>query len=142
MAQPRASAFLAGPGVMIFSAVIFGYFGFLGVQWNYNSVVTGQFLLYVAILDWTLKCTAVGFALSAMVTLANRFAGNLVYSIISLLSAVAFMIVAVWDLVDTQHSTFALPFIPGWVLLLAFAAWNGYSAMMSLRLLMHLRKLT
>ena len=40
---------LAGPGIMLLSAAIFGYFGF-ATSWNYHSGLTGEFLLFVALL--------------------------------------------------------------------------------------------
>ena len=61
MNQTRNHPALAGPGIMFFSAVILGYFGFT-INWNYYSVSDGQFLPYIAILDWTLKGASIGFA--------------------------------------------------------------------------------
>ena len=52
-----AAAGLAGPGVMFLSAAIFGYFGF-GVTWL-TTGVNGQYLLFVALFEWTLK---IGFS--------------------------------------------------------------------------------
>ena len=58
----RPTISIAGPGVMLFSAAIFGYFGFSS-SFLYHSVNTGQFLFFVALLDWTLKGAAIGFAI-------------------------------------------------------------------------------
>jgi hypothetical protein len=51
---------------MLLSAGIFGYFGF-STTWLYTGV-NGQFLLFVALLDWTLKITAVAFGLAVVLT--------------------------------------------------------------------------
>ncbi|MFB3137848.1 MAG: hypothetical protein ACE10B_01335, partial [Phycisphaerales bacterium] len=84
---------LAGPGIMLLSAAIFGYFGF-STSWNYHSVMTGEFLLFVALLDWTLKGSAIAFGASALLTLANRVLGNLIYGAVGLIGAVLFVVIA------------------------------------------------
>ena len=52
----------SGPGVMLISAALFGYFGFY-TSWN-TTGITGQFLPFVAIIEWSLKGGAIGFAIS------------------------------------------------------------------------------
>ena len=137
MNQMKNHPALAGPGMMIFSAVIFGYFGFT-ITWNYHSFATGQFLPYIVILNWTLQGAGIGFATAAIVTFAHRLLGNLIYSIIGLITAVLFLVVAVWDQIDTQNMSFSLPFLPGPVALLLFAAWNGYTSWFGIKTVLEL----
>ena len=139
MNQMKNHPALAGPGMMILSAVIFGYFGFTS-SWNYYSITNGQFLLYVAILDWTLKGAGVGFATAAIVTFAHHLLGNIIYSVVGLITAVLFLIVAVWDQIDTQNSSFYLPYLPGPVVLFLFAAWNGYGSWFGMRAVLELMR--
>lgn len=105
---------------MLFSAGIFAYFGFT-TTWLYTGV-NGQFLLFVAILDWTLKITAIAFGVSVVVTLIHPLLGNGLYSLFGLLSAISFIIVGVLDIMDTQHMAMQP------LLLFIFAAWNGYGS--------------
>ncbi len=117
---------LAGPGIMLLSAAIFGYFGF-ATHWNYHSPITGEFLLFVALLDWTLKGSAIAFGASALLTLANRVLGNLIYGVVGLIGAILFVVIAGMDYADTKHTALHP------LLLLIFAAWNGYSSFAGLR---------
>lgn len=116
---------------MLLSAGIFAYFGF-ATTWIYTGV-NGQFLLFVVLLDWTLKITAIAFGVSALLTLVQPFAGNLVYSVSGLLSAAMFAIVAVLDILDQQHTAMSP------VLLFIFAAWNGYGSWTGLQEALALR---
>ena len=119
---------LAGPGIMLISAAVFAYFGF-GISWLHHSVVTGEFLLFVALLVYTLKVTAIAFAAAAALTaFISRFGGNLLYATAGLLSAIMFVVISIMDWLDPQHTA-----ISPTVLLLAFAAWNGYGSWLSLR---------
>lgn len=111
---------LAGSGMMLFSAALFGYFGFT-TSFNYQGI-NGQFLLFVAILDWTLKGSAIAFLLCGLIAFGNRLVGNLLYSVFGLISAVLLLVVAVLDVLDTQHTAISP------LLLLLFAAWNGYGS--------------
>jgi hypothetical protein len=133
MAEPPkfqlTQAGLTGPGMMLLSAAIFGYFGF-GMTWIHTSAITGQFLLFVALLDWTLKVTAIAFAVSGILTMLHARAGNMLYSIAGLLSAILFVVVAMLDMADKQHTAISP------IILLIFAAWNGYGAWQGLRMLL------
>ncbi|MCI0677077.1 MAG: hypothetical protein L0Y42_15045 [Phycisphaerales bacterium] len=115
----------AGPGIMLLSAAIFGFFGFT-TSWIYYSGTTGQFLFFVALLDWTLKGAAIGFLICGLITFFAPVAGNALYCIVSMLSAVSFLIVAILDIADTQH----IAIHP--LLLIIFAGWNGYGAWMGI----------
>jgi len=133
MDQSRQSAMLAGPGIMLISAAIFGYFGFT-TTFVYHSAATGQLLIYVPMLDWTLKVTAVAFLVCGLVTFKAPVIGNLAYGVFGVCSAIMFVIVAVLDFADQKH-TVMHP-----LLLLVFAAWNGYGSWTALRELMAARR--
>jgi hypothetical protein len=124
---------LVGPWIMLLSAAIFGYFGFYNVTFN-TTGVNGQYLVYVAILEWTLKVSAVGFAIAGVLAFFAPMPANLLYSVMSLLGAVAFVVVVVMDLMDPNHIVMS-PLI-----LLLFAAWNGYGAINGLRDLLFMRQ--
>ena len=117
---------------MLVSAALFGYFGF-GTTWIHTRQVTGAFLLFVALLDWTLKGACIGFVASAAVTMALPWLGNFLYCLISFASAVMFVVVAIMDYMDTQHSALDP------IILLLFAAWNGYQSWAGIRQLMRVR---
>lgn len=119
---------LAGPGIMLLSAALFGYFGFATTWLTTGNA--GQYLIYVSILEWALKASAIGFVLAAVITGVRPVAGNVVYAVISLLGALAFLVVLVMDVMDKQHMVLQP------VLLAIFAGWNGYGALTSLKQLM------
>ena len=111
----------AGPGVMLFSAAVFGYFGFFhGIVWN-SPGAGGQPVLFWAILEWALKGAAIAFIGCAILFLLNAVAANAAYAAIGLVCAAAFVVVAVMDYVDKQNGNVIPP-----IVLLLFAAWNGY----------------
>ncbi len=117
---------LAGPGIMLLSAAIFGYFGFM-LAFPELDTKTGSLIPLVITLKWTLRAAAIGFLLAAVITMANTFAGNLLYALVGIVSAAMFVGIAVWDLGSPWHSGVP-PF-----LLFVFAAWNGYSSFAGLR---------
>lgn len=106
---------------MVISALIFAYFGF-GTTWAHQSIATGQTLLFVVLLDYTFKGGAILMGLSAGVLLVHHRAGQWLYAITGLLTAVLFVVIALLDWLDTQHTALN-PF-----LLLIFAAFNGFNA--------------
>ena len=111
---------------MLLSAAIFGYFGF-ATSWNYNSTITGEFLLFVALLDWTLKGSAIAFLVAALLTFVRPLAGNLIFGLAGAMGAVLLLVIAGLDFVDKQHTALHP------LLLLIFAAWNGYGSFSGLR---------
>lgn len=133
VARASGTSALVGPGVMLLSALLFGYFGY-GMTWLHRSAITGQVLPYVVILDWTLKVSSVAFVAAALLTWANAVAGNFLYSAVSLAGGALFVVVALWDFMDTQH-TAASP-----VLVLFFGLWNGFGAIAGLRQALSLMK--
>jgi hypothetical protein len=125
MSKSNPSMGFAGPGIMLLSAALFGYFGF-GITWL-TTGNGGQFLFYVALMEWTLKISSIGFLVAALITFGKPLIGNLLYSIVGLLGAIAFAIVLALDLLDPQHMT-VTP-----ILLIIFVAWNGYGSWMGLK---------
>ena len=89
----------------------------------------GEFILFPALLGWTLKISAVLFVLAAVATMVYQVAGNLVYALTGVTGAGMFVVVAVMDIADTGHTI--MPYAP--VVLLLFAAWNGYGSWFALR---------
>lgn len=124
MHQKPSVALPVSPFMVFISAAIFGYFGFLyPVNWS-TPGVDGQVVLFRVTLGWTLKVSAVAFGITGIVVIVNAMIGNLLYSIIGLISAVLFLLIAMMDLADQQHGIFVgAPFI-----LILFAAWNGYGS--------------
>lgn len=125
MAGARESSVLAGPGIMLLSAAIFGYFGFAS-SFNHQGTA-GQLLVFVVMLEWTLKVSAIVFLAAAVLTLANRRLGNFIHGVAGVAGAALFLVVAVLDYLDTQHQAIHP------LLLLVFAAWNGYGSFAGLR---------
>ncbi len=120
---------LAGPGIMLISAAIFGYFGFMTLFPEVDAN-TGQLIPLVVTLKWTLRVSAIAFFAAAAITMAKSLPGNLLYAVFGVFSAVALLVVGVWDLSSTFFSG-VHPF-----LLFLFAAWNGYGSWTSLRALL------
>jgi hypothetical protein len=125
MSESPQRSMLAGPAIMLLSAAIFGYFGF-ATSFIHHSAITGKLLLYVPILEWTLKVSAIAFLVSGILTFVTPVGGNLLYSVVGILSAVGFLVVAVMDVADTQHQVMSP------LLLIVFAAWNGYGSWIGL----------
>jgi hypothetical protein len=129
--MPEKERRLVGPAIMLLSALIFGYFGFFYI-WSTRGA-DGEFILFPALLGWTLKISAVLFLLAAGLTMIHRGAGNLVYALTGVTGAGMFVVVAVMDTADTGHTIFSpTPWLSPLILLL-FAAWNGYGSWFALR---------
>lgn len=126
MADPRRAGLLEGPGVMLLSAAIFGYFGFfIGLT---GQTAAGQTVFFFSLLVWTLRVSAIGFIVSALLTFVQPIAANLLYAVIGLGAAIGFAVVGIMDLMDAQHGAAVPP-----ILAFLFAAWNGYGAWSGLR---------
>jgi len=132
-----ASGALAGPFMMFISAAIFGYFGF-GSSWVHKMTTDDppQLLIMVAVLEWTLKASAVAFLLAGLITTKRALEGNLLYSAIGVAGSVLFVAVAIWDFTSVYFSGISP------ILLLIFAAWNGYGAWTGLQGAMAARAMT
>ncbi|MHC4415317.1 MAG: hypothetical protein ACYS0G_08540 [Planctomycetota bacterium] len=124
--MPHRTDNFTGPAVMLLSAAIFGYFGF-ATAWNQYSALTGEFLLFVALLEWTLKGSALAFAVSGLLAFARPALGSFIFGIVGLVGAVLFLVIAGMDYVDKQHTALHP------LLLVVFAAWNGYGSVAGLR---------
>ncbi len=116
-----------GPVVMLLSAAMFGFFGF-SRDWG-APFPDGKVILFMVLLGWTLRITACVFLLSGLLVFAKPVAGNLLYSLAGVASAGLFVVVAFMDVTDTDHMI--MPY--GVVLLLLFAAWNGFGSWSALR---------
>ncbi len=117
----------AGPVVMLLSAAIFGFFGFYR-DWS-APFPDGKVILFMVLLGWTLRISAGVFLLSGILALAKPVLGNLLYALAGIGSAGLFVVVAVMDVTDTDHMI--MPY--GVVVLLLFAAWNGFGSWSALR---------
>jgi len=84
----------AGPGVMLFSAAIFGFFGFFYIDWSTLGVDL-QPVMFRVLLGWTLKISACVFLLSGILAFFKPIVGNLLYALAGVASAVLFVVVAV-----------------------------------------------
>ena len=125
--MPEKTGQLAGPAIMILSALIFGFFGFF-YTWNTHGA-EGEFVLFPALLGWTLKISAILFLVAGGLTMIRLVAGNLIYALTGVTGAGMFVVVAVMDIADQGHTI--MPYAP--VVLVLFAAWNGYGSWLALR---------
>jgi hypothetical protein len=118
----RAASESRGSAVfwMLISAGLFGYFGFM---LSYpNTLRTGDPNWISIVLMWTIRATAIGFAVSALLLFLHRFIAHLFFSSIGLLSAIMFGIVIIWHFTTDAHAPIPI------ILLIIFALWNGYSS--------------
>jgi len=134
MNYQQSNTLLAGPGIMLISAAIFGFFGFTTGFPELTTDNPPQIIPMVVVLKWTLRGTAIAFLISAIIAMKQQFIANVLYSVIGLISAVVFVVVAVWDMTSVYMSGVH------WFLLLVFAAWNGYGSWTALRELMATRR--
>jgi hypothetical protein len=117
---------------MLLSAVLFGYFGFM-LTWP-RTTLDGDTNWISIVLMWTVRGTAIVFAVSALLTFVHRYVANMMYSATGLISAALFCVVLVWHYTTDAHA----PIPP--ILLMIFAALNGYGSWMELRALLALRR--
>lgn len=131
MSDERSGLILSGPGTMLLSAAIFGYFGFMMGFPELDA--NGDPIPLVVTLKWTLRGSAIAFLVSGVLAMAQPLAANLLFSALGLLSAVMLAVVGVWDL----NSSFYSGLHP--VLLFIFAAWNGFGSWSGLQVVMRRR---
>ena len=122
---------LAGPTIMLVSALLFGFMGFFAINWS-TPGVGGQVVLFRVLLGWTLKISAVLFGAGALLTFVSPVVANGIYAVTGVVGAGLFVVVAVMDIADKQHGI--APYAP--FLLFVFAAWNGYASWTSLAALL------
>ncbi len=77
-----------------------------------------RYLLFVDIISWTIRGSAVGFLVAALLTMVHPFGGNLLYAVVGLAGAVGLVVGGTLDLLDAQ------PLGMNPVLLFLFAAWH------------------
>jgi hypothetical protein len=118
---------------MFVSTALFAYFGFF--RGMTPTAGNGQFVLFFAILLWTLRIGAIGFGVAVVLSFIAPMFASLVYALFGLGTSIGLVVVAVMDIQDTTYVAAIAPF---WAFL--FAAWNGYGSWMSLRELMMLRR--
>lgn len=124
----------AGPFVMLFSAAIFGFFGF-SRDWA-APFTDGKVVLFMVLLGWTLRISACLFLIAGVTALVKPIAGHLLYALTSVASAGLFVVVVVMDVTDTSHMV--MPY--GEFVLLFFAIWNGYGSWSALRAILGSRE--
>ena len=121
-------AVLNSPILILLSAAMFGFFGFFYLDWN-KPFPDGQVVLFMVLLGWTLKISALVFLAAGILAFLSPIAGNLLYALAGVGSAGLFVVVAVMDLTDSAHMI--MPYAPA--VLLLFAAWNGFASWSALR---------
>ena len=117
-----------GPILILLSAAMFGFLGFFYVDWN-KPFPDGQVVLFMVLLGWTLKISALVFLAAGILAFLSPIAGHLLYALAGVGSAGLFVVVAVMDLTDPAHMI--MPYAPA--MLLLFAAWNGFGSWSALR---------
>ena len=122
---------------MFLSAGIFAYFGF-ATSWvhQYTNTNPPVLLPMVMVLKWTLRIGAIGMAIAAVLSLIGTVLGPILYAVVGLLSAIAFVVVGVWEMTNSQGYYSGVPAI----ILFIFAAWNGYNSWIGLQEAMASRK--
>jgi hypothetical protein len=106
--MPEKTGQLAGPAIMFLSALVFGYFGFFHT-WSTRGA-GGEFVLFPALLGWTLKISSVLFLVSAGLAIVKLVAGNLIYALTGVTGAGMFVVIAVMDIADQGHTI--MPYAP------------------------------
>lgn len=136
MPEPNAGGARSGTMFMVISALLFAWFGF-GGSWvhQYTNTTPPQLLVMVVVLKLTLRGGAIAFGASAVLSMVGSVLGELLYALAGLATAVLFVIVAIWDWTNPQGYYSGVP--P--VLLVLFAAWNGWGSWMGLRAVLQAR---
>lgn len=134
--EERTQAVRSQVAFMLIGAAIFAYFGF-ATGWAHQRTTTTppQLLVMVVVLKWTLRGGAIAFGLSALLAMTGAVAGLLLYAVAGLVTSVLFVVVAVWEWTNPQGYFSGVPAI----LLLIFAAWNGWGSWSGLHAALALR---
>lgn len=122
---------------MLISGGIFAYFGFAN-SWvhQYTNTTPPVLLPMVVLLKWSLRIGAIAFGVSALISFTGSVFGPLLYAIVGLITAVIFAIVAIWEWTNPNGYYSGVPAI----LLIIFAAWNGFGSYSGLREILNARK--
>ncbi|MHC4909905.1 MAG: hypothetical protein ACYTF9_09325 [Planctomycetota bacterium] len=109
---------------MLFSALLFGYFG-----WTMSGTNSeGEVYFLFALLTWTLRVSSILFGLSGILCFVAARPAQLLYAFSGIGSSLALCAVIVMDLIDTSARAAISPFILG-----LFVALNLYSSIGGLR---------
>ncbi len=124
---------------MLISGGIYAYFGF-GFSWahQYTTTTPPVLLPMVVLLKWSLRSSAVASGVSALISLTGSMLGPLLYAVVGLITAAIFAVVAVWEWTNPNGYFSGVPAI----LLIIFAAWNGYGSFSGLRDILATRNTT
>ncbi|MHC4948983.1 MAG: hypothetical protein ACYTG1_12100 [Planctomycetota bacterium] len=120
MRTDHAPSAVASPGAMFFSAAVFGLFGFYMFSGNQSQLL---FDLVV----WSLRGGAIGFAVAGVLALLRVPMAEAFYLLVSAVTAVLFAVTGIGHLVDPAVGNF------NGLLLLLFAAWNGWGTWEGIR---------
>lgn len=112
---------------LFLSTGVFGYFGFFATDWAHERLTSGELLPMIVLFKWTLRLSAIGFGVALLLAFAKRRESELLSGLVGVLGAIAFVAVGAWAM-----ATGLSPGLPP-ILLLLFAAWNGYGSWASLR---------
>lgn len=108
---------------LLLSTLLFGYFGFLYGLTD-RAAPDGPVIPMFATFLWTLRLSAIGFAIAFVLALLRQPVANIVSGVVGLLGAVAFLGLAIWDWMDPAYGLRLSP-----IVLVLFAMWNGYSSL-------------
>jgi len=111
---------------MLISAALFGYFGFMSGMTA--TTAAGEFVVFFAILLWTLRAGAIAFTLAALLSFFDHRAGALLYGVTGLATAAGLAVVGVMDLADPARAAAIPP-----LLAFVFAILNGCGSWGALR---------
>lgn len=114
------------PWMMLISAAIAGYFGF-SASFSYTSSITGEFLFFVPLYEWSLKGAAIAFLVAGVIAFVRPVVGEWIYGGSGLLTAAGLLIAGILDMIDTQHMVQS-PFLT-----FLFAAVIGIASIASIR---------
>ena len=84
------------PILILVSAAIFGFFGFFYADWN-KPFPDGQVVLFMVLLGWTLRISAIVFLAAGLLAFVSPIAGNLLYALTGVATAGLFVVVSEMD---------------------------------------------
>jgi hypothetical protein len=96
------SGTFTSPWMMLISGAIAGYFGF-SATYSYTSTITGEFLLFVPLYEWSLKGAAIAFLVAGVIAFVRPVIGEWIYGGSGLLAAAGLLAAGFLDVMDQQH---------------------------------------
>jgi len=137
MNQRESTAKIRSQAMFMFiSAALLAYFGFLG-SWahQYNTTNPPALVMMVVVLKWTLRIGAIVFAGAGVLAAGGSTFGPILNCVAGLATAAVFIVVAIWEWTNPQgYFSGVQP-----ILLVLFAAWNGYGSWMGIQEMRGLR---